>query len=89
MLEVIRLVVDEGSWLEVHAGFAKNIVVGFARLGGNVVGGVTPSGRVVVGGGTTVYGVVGATPASPPPPSSPPPPTPSGGVVSWSGGSPV
>jgi len=38
MLEVIRRVVDEGYFLEVHQHFAKNLVVGFARLGGRPVG---------------------------------------------------
>lgn len=36
--KVVEKVVDEGSFFEVHARFAKNIVVGFARLGGRVVG---------------------------------------------------
>ncbi|MGR3310396.1 MAG: acyl-CoA carboxylase subunit beta, partial [Candidatus Brocadiales bacterium] len=36
--EVIEAVVDGGDFLEVHTGFAKNIVVGFARLDGNPVG---------------------------------------------------
>jgi len=38
MRELIRLVVDEGKFLEVHEHFARNIVVGFARLGGMAVG---------------------------------------------------
>jgi len=36
--EVIRHVVDNGDFLEIHALFAKNIVVGLARMGGRVVG---------------------------------------------------
>ncbi len=36
--ELIQLVVDDGGFLEVHAGWAKNIVVGFARFGGRSVG---------------------------------------------------
>jgi propionyl-CoA carboxylase beta chain len=36
--EVVRRVVDEGSFLEVHEEYAPNIVVGFARLGGRSVG---------------------------------------------------
>jgi propionyl-CoA carboxylase beta chain len=36
--KVIELVVDDGRFLEVHQHWAKNIVVGFARLGGRVVG---------------------------------------------------
>jgi len=35
---VIRRVVDDGEFFEIHADFAKNIVVGFARLGGAPVG---------------------------------------------------
>lgn len=35
---VIRDVVDEGSFFEVHQAFAKNIVVGFARLKGQTIG---------------------------------------------------
>ena len=35
---VIEAVVDRDSFYEVHAAYAKNIVVGFARLGGQSVG---------------------------------------------------
>jgi acetyl-CoA carboxylase carboxyltransferase component len=38
MKEVVRRVVDDGEFLEVHARFAENIVCGFARLGGHSVG---------------------------------------------------
>jgi propionyl-CoA carboxylase beta chain len=38
MLDVIHAIVDDGVLLEVHAHFAANIVVGFARLGGRPVG---------------------------------------------------
>src|SRR4029434_9226264 len=38
MLDVIHAVVDDRSFLEVHAHYAKNILVGFARLGGRPVG---------------------------------------------------
>jgi len=38
MGDVIRAVVDEGYVLEVHEHFARNILVGFARLGGRPVG---------------------------------------------------
>ena len=38
MLDVVRRVVDQDSLLEVHADHAKNIVIGFARLGGRPVG---------------------------------------------------
>jgi propionyl-CoA carboxylase beta chain len=38
MLEVIRMVADDGEFLGVHQHFAANLVVGFARLGGRSVG---------------------------------------------------
>ena len=38
MTEVIRAVVDDRYFFEVHAGFAPNLIVGFARLGGRPVG---------------------------------------------------
>ena len=34
MKEVIRMVVDNGQFFEIHEHFARNIIVGFARLGG-------------------------------------------------------
>jgi propionyl-CoA carboxylase beta chain len=36
--EVVRHVVDDGEFLEVHERWAQNIVCGFARLGGHPVG---------------------------------------------------
>ncbi|MGH9313332.1 MAG: acyl-CoA carboxylase subunit beta [Vicinamibacterales bacterium] len=38
MHALIQAVVDEGAFLEVHRHYARNIVVGFARLGGRPVG---------------------------------------------------
>jgi acetyl-CoA carboxylase carboxyltransferase component len=38
MREIIRRVVDEGAFLEVQEKFAPNLIVGFARMGGHVVG---------------------------------------------------
>lgn len=35
---IIKLVSDENKFLEVHAHFARNIIVGFARFNGNPVG---------------------------------------------------
>jgi acetyl-CoA carboxylase carboxyltransferase component len=35
---IIARLVDDGDFLEVHAGFAENIIVGFARIEGMVVG---------------------------------------------------
>ncbi|MBI4198802.1 MAG: acyl-CoA carboxylase subunit beta [Chloroflexi bacterium] len=34
MREVINRIVDDGDFMEVHAQFAQNIIVGFARMGG-------------------------------------------------------
>lgn len=47
--EVISRVMDEGSFFEVHAAYAMNIVVGFARLGGHVVGVVANQPAVLAG----------------------------------------
>jgi propionyl-CoA carboxylase beta chain len=38
MVDVIQAVVDDGYLLEVHEHFARNLIVGFARLGGRPVG---------------------------------------------------
>ncbi len=38
MLEVIESIVDNGEFLEVHRNYAKNIIVGFCRMGGIPVG---------------------------------------------------
>jgi acetyl-CoA carboxylase carboxyltransferase component len=38
MHRVVASVMDQGSFFEVHAGWAPNIITGFARLAGNVVG---------------------------------------------------
>ena len=38
ILDVVHAVADEGQFLEVHRHYARNIVVGFARLGGRPVG---------------------------------------------------
>ena len=38
MHDVVRRIVDEGDFLEVHAAFARNLIVGFARLHGRPVG---------------------------------------------------
>ncbi|MBI4466045.1 MAG: acyl-CoA carboxylase subunit beta [Acidobacteria bacterium] len=49
MKELIRLVVDEGNFFEVQEHFAKNIVVGFARLAGQPVGIVANQPAVLAG----------------------------------------
>src|SRR5262249_14368477 len=38
MHEVIRAVVDDGDFLEVHAKYARNLLVGLARIDGRPVG---------------------------------------------------
>jgi propionyl-CoA carboxylase beta chain len=38
MLALIHSVADDGRFLEVHQHFARNLIVGFARLGGRSVG---------------------------------------------------
>ncbi len=47
--EVIRLIVDNGQFFEIHENFAMNIVVGFARLGGHSVGIVANQPAVLAG----------------------------------------
>jgi propionyl-CoA carboxylase beta chain len=38
MRDVVRPIVDDGDFFEVHENYAKNIIVGFARLNGYSVG---------------------------------------------------
>jgi propionyl-CoA carboxylase beta chain len=49
MHDVIRHVVDDGTFYEVHARFARNILVGFAHLGGRPVGIVANQPAVLAG----------------------------------------
>lgn len=49
MLDVIRRVVDDGEILQVHEGYARNIIVAFARLGGHSVGIVANQPAVLAG----------------------------------------
>jgi len=49
MKEVISHVVDNGEFFEIHASYAMNIVVGFARLGGHSVGVVANQPAVLAG----------------------------------------
>jgi len=46
---VITRVMDQGSFLEVHAHFARNLVVGFARLDGRSVGVVANQPNALAG----------------------------------------
>jgi propionyl-CoA carboxylase beta chain len=47
--EVIRLIVDNGDFFEIHENYAMNIVVGFARLGGHSVGIIANQPAVLAG----------------------------------------
>lgn len=49
MREVIRRIVDIGSFLDVHAQYAQNLLVGFARLDGRTVGVVAQQPSVLAG----------------------------------------
>ncbi len=49
MRRVIRAVIDEGEFLEVHELWAPNIVVGFARMAGRAVGIVGQQPMVLAG----------------------------------------
>jgi len=47
--EVIRLIVDDGQFFEIHEAYAANIVVGFARLGGHSIGIIANQPAVLAG----------------------------------------
>jgi propionyl-CoA carboxylase beta chain len=49
MKEVVKLVVDGRDFLEVHEHYARNLIVGFARLGGRPVGIVGNQPKVLAG----------------------------------------
>jgi acetyl-CoA carboxylase carboxyltransferase component len=49
MAAVIKYIVDDGEFLEVQEHFAKNIIVGFARLNGRSVGIVAQQPRALAG----------------------------------------
>ncbi len=49
MKEIVRKVVDDGHFFEIHEQFAMNIVVGFARLGGHSVGIIANQPAVLAG----------------------------------------
>lgn len=48
--KIIAEVVDEGSFFEIHQDFAKNVVVGFARINGESVGLVCNQPKYMAGG---------------------------------------
>lgn len=47
--DVIRLIVDDKRFFEIHEHYAQNIVVGFARLGGHSIGIVANQPAVLAG----------------------------------------
>jgi acetyl-CoA carboxylase carboxyltransferase component len=49
MRDIVRRVVDDGAFFEIHEQFAPNIVVGFSRLGGHAVGIVANQPAVLAG----------------------------------------
>ena len=49
MKEVIAEIVDNGDFLEVQESFAKNIIIGFARMNGRVVGIVANQPKFMAG----------------------------------------
>ena len=49
MHDVIRRVVDDGAFMEIQPGWAPNILIGFARLGGRSVGLVAQQPAILAG----------------------------------------
>ncbi|KAA6303518.1 MAG: Propionyl-CoA carboxylase beta chain [Candidatus Ordinivivax streblomastigis] len=49
MYEVIGAIIDDGEFLEVHADYAKNIIVGFARFNGRTAGIVANQPKMLAG----------------------------------------
>jgi propionyl-CoA carboxylase beta chain len=49
MAEIIEKVVDDGNFFEVQEHYAKNIIVGFARLNGKTIGVVANQPQVMAG----------------------------------------
>jgi methylmalonyl-CoA decarboxylase subunit alpha len=49
MMEVIKHIVDDGDFLEVHKYFAQNLITGFARVNGQSVGFIANQPKVMAG----------------------------------------
>ncbi len=49
MVDVVTGIVDDGDFVEIHEGWAQNIVCGFARLGGHAIGVVGNQPRTLAG----------------------------------------
>ncbi len=49
MHEVIDLICDEGSFMEVHTSYAENLIVGFSRIGGQSIGIIANQPMILAG----------------------------------------
>ncbi len=49
VLDVIEEIVDDGEFMQVHAEYAQNLVVGFARVGGSTIGVVANQPNALAG----------------------------------------
>ena len=49
MMDVIEAIVDNGKFLEVHKRYARNIIVGFCRMGGRSVGVIANQPKIYAG----------------------------------------
>lgn len=49
MMDVIRTIVDNGEFFEPHRYYAKNIIIGFARLNGRVIGVIANQPKILAG----------------------------------------
>ena len=49
MKKIIEIIVDENQFLELQPQYAENIVIGFARLGGNPIGIIANQPKVLAG----------------------------------------
>lgn len=47
--DIINLIVDDGTFTEIHKHYAQNVVVGFARMGGNSIGIIANQPMVLAG----------------------------------------
>jgi len=62
MIKVIELIIDGGDFFEVHKEYAKNIVVGFAKMGGMPVG-VVANQPMFLAGVLDIEASISSTPA--------------------------
>jgi propionyl-CoA carboxylase beta chain len=49
MKEIIKLLIDDSDFFEVHSNYAQNLIVGFGRVGGLVVGVIANQPEVLAG----------------------------------------